>query len=391
MAQQFYIDNGTNINAAWEAHIAVSYDGVAWTPIAKAGIDVLPVVRTVSVNNPSNPLTQKEKRCYIELKRGGDDTPVVSFDVDNVANQAGWTSGSTVGDRCIAAIADITTWLGTCCSGSSTAGLATESTLNMVLAAIQDGQDFESKLVVDDNGNGDTYLEVRIWNPDTQTWEAPLYYTAGSNTGVPAGSLVAPIIYINNGALLNTIASNTTGLALESTLSAINAKLNSLGQKTSANSVPVVLSSEQQALIDGIEALLTTIDADTSNLDVALSTRATEATLLATNTLLTTIDTVLDNILLDTTSIDTEVTGLNTPTTGLAVSLTRVTGAGAASVAAGKRRVSFFNAGNNNATVAGTTLEKGESVTFSADGLRDTLASISYDALTSELLISTVG
>lgn len=86
-------------------------------------------------------------------------------------------------------------------------GLATESTLQQVLAAIQDGQDFEAKLVVDDGGNGDTYLEVRIWNPDDQTWETPLYYAPGSNSGVPAASLTSPLVYINSTSILSTISS----------------------------------------------------------------------------------------------------------------------------------------------------------------------------------------
>jgi len=113
--------------------------------------------------------------------------------------------------------------------GSSGAGgapsLATEATLASVLAAIQDGQDYEAKLVVDDNGNGTTYLEVRIWNPDTQTWETPLYYTAGSNVGVPLGSLTAPVIYVNPSALLSTIASNTSDNATQTTLAAVLTEL----------------------------------------------------------------------------------------------------------------------------------------------------------------------
>ena len=83
----------------------------------------------------------------------------------------------------------------------SPTGLATEVTLQSVLSAIQDGQDFETKIVVDNNGNGTTYLEVRIWNPDTQTWEAPLYYLPGSNVGVPASSLTPAIVYVNAAAL----------------------------------------------------------------------------------------------------------------------------------------------------------------------------------------------
>lgn len=290
MAQQFHIDNGGNIDAGWVAHIAISHDGTNWTTLPKAGLSVRPVIKKA---NTASPLAKKENTCRIELWYHNDDTPAAYFDVDNVANQAGWTGGATIVDRCVAAVTDITTWLGECCAGSSTAGLASESTLQMVLNAINDGQDFESHLVIDDNGDGDVYLEVRIWNSDTQTWEAPLYYAAGSNVGVPAGSLTAPIIYMNPLAVLNIIASNTGTLA--------------------------------------------------------------------------------------------------TPVTGLAVGLSRITGAGAANVPAGHRRVSFLNAGNTNASVAGATLARGEFVSFNAGDLRDVLDAIPYDALTSTLLISTVG
>jgi len=230
-------------------------------------------------------------------------------------------------------------------SGTSGAG-ATEATLQLVLSAIQQGQDFEAKIVVDDNGNGTTYLEVRIWNPDTQTWETPLYYLPGSNTGVPAGSLTAPIIYINNGAVLAQIYTELL---------------------------------DQGLTLDGIKL-------DTANLDVALSTRATEATQLTLAT-----EAKLEAVRVLLAAIDADTSTLATPTTGLGVSMLRVTVAGAGSVTAGRRRVSFFNAGNADSTVAGTTLKKGEAVSFSADGLRDTLAAISYNCLTSELLITTVG
>lgn len=106
---------------------------------------------------------------------------------------------------------------------SSVALGATEATLQLVLSAIQDGQDYEAKLIQD--ANGDTFLEVRIWNPDTQTWETPLYYKAGDNTpytiGSPGGP-VAPIVYINPSsilaqikAVLDNIYLDTTSLAAE--------------------------------------------------------------------------------------------------------------------------------------------------------------------------------
>jgi len=96
-----------------------------------------------------------------------------------------------------------------------------------------------------------------------------------------------------------------------------------------------------------------------------------------------------NNVLLGTIDADTSV--LATPSTGLPISMSRITVAGAGSIPSGKRKVSIFNAGNSNSTVSGATLKSGEFVSFSADGLRDTLASITYDCLTSELLITTVG
>ena len=52
-------------------------------------------------------------------------------------------------------------------------------------------QDYEAKIVVD--AAGDVWQEVRIYNPDTETWEAPIYYAAGSNA---LGTPVAPLQYL---------------------------------------------------------------------------------------------------------------------------------------------------------------------------------------------------
>jgi hypothetical protein len=206
--------------------------------------------------------------------------------------------------------------------GGGGGGLATEVTLQSVLSAIQDGQDFEAKIVVDNNGNGTTYLEVRIWNPDTQTWEAPLYYLPGSNVGVPAGSLTPAIVYVNPAALqaqilaaiqaqgtvpqateatlstieawqssINTILSiietETANLdvalstrASEATLLLLEAKLNSLGQKASAASAPVVLSTEQEAILATIDSVLDAIKLDTANISSDPATQTTLAALL---------------------------------------------------------------------------------------------------------------
>lgn len=85
-----------------------------------------------------------------------------------------------------------------------------EASLEAILDALQAGQDYEAKLVVDSDVPPVTYLEVRIWNPDTQTWEPPQYYLPGSNT---PSSPVLPISYINPNTFLAQIVNNTTGAA----------------------------------------------------------------------------------------------------------------------------------------------------------------------------------
>lgn len=146
---------------------------------------------------------------------------------------------------------------------NSTAGSATEATLQLVLTALQNGQDYEAKLVTDSDTPSVTWLEVRIYNTQSGTWDPPVYYPAGSTTpGVP----VFPIIYIDPTTILATIASNTTNLdvalstrgtettqlSVDANLTLLNTKLNTLGQKVSASSTPVVLSTEQETIFTNI-------------------------------------------------------------------------------------------------------------------------------------------
>jgi hypothetical protein len=109
---------------------------------------------------------------------------------------------------------------------SPSVGLATESTLqsvenlsSLILAAIQAGTEYEAALVID--ASDVTWLEIRVYNPDSGTFDSPVYYLAGSNTpGTPA----LPITYINPNTYLAQIVSNTTGLATEVTLGLLEAK-----------------------------------------------------------------------------------------------------------------------------------------------------------------------
>jgi len=316
--------------------------------------------------------------------------------------------------------------LGELVVSSSTAGLATEGTLISVLNAIvSSDQDIEI-LLVRDTGNGDEVVQ-QITNYETGV-PVVIYKDVNGAPYIPVG----PLEYLDPSAVLNLILTEIT---------AINAGGQLLTEATFVAEDFATETTLQalETLIISTNALLTTIDADTSNLDVLSSTRASELTLQATNTLLTTIDGILDaikidtgalvvdlaaievlitsanalltimasdlaginteiqltnielsNIKVDTGNIATDTSTLATPVTGLAAVNLRVTGAGAASVVAGKRRVSFFNAGDVDTTVAGATLKAGEITTFVA-GERDVLAAIAYDALASELLISTIG
>jgi hypothetical protein len=88
--------------------------------------------------------------------------------------------------------------------------------LGTLITLIESDQDYEAKLVIDQGGAGETWLEVRIWNPDNQTWEIPEYARPGSNTfyqlGDPGGP-IAPLVYINPNTFLAQIVTNTTGAA----------------------------------------------------------------------------------------------------------------------------------------------------------------------------------
>lgn len=171
---------------------------------------------------------------------------------------------------------------------------ATEATLLQVLAALQNGQEFEQILVVDEGGAGcpancPVYTQVRIWDTVTHTFGPPVYYNAAGAVVVPVG----PLQFVNP-------------------------------------------------------------------------------------------QFVLDNIL-------TQVTAINTALASVSRTPTMLRAAGVGIVTAGKRSVSFYNAGGNNATVLGAPLLPGEQVSFPAGGQGDILTALAYDATGTDLLITTVG
>lgn len=233
-------------------------------------------------------------------------------------------------------------------------GFATEATALSILAAIQNGKDFEQNIVVDEGGVGcpgncPVYSEIRIWNG--ATFDPPIYYNAGGAVVVPVG----PLKYLNSQFVLEDILQQL--VAANATLTTIDGDTSSL-----ATNIDTTLSSRAtEATLLLALAQLSAINAD---LDVALSTRASEVTLAAVQTLLT--------------------GATRTP------SLVRVTDN--VGVPAGAKRVSFYSSGTVNATVLGAILKPGETVTFTADDNKDTLGAFTYDATAvgAELVISKV-
>ena len=104
-----------------------------------------------------------------------------------------------------------------------------DAILNQILISIQAGTDYEAALVLD--AANATWLEIRIYNAGTGTFDPPVYYLAGSNIpGIP----VAPITYINPNTYLAQIVSNTTGAALETTLTSVDTNTSQLVTNTTS-------------------------------------------------------------------------------------------------------------------------------------------------------------
>ena len=215
---------------------------------------------------------------------------------------------------------------------------------------------------------------------------------------------------VDNRLLVSTLVTGTlplpTGAATEVTLAALEAKLNTLGQKASAASAPVVLSTEQEAILAGIDTVLDTIKTDTAALvvdaaaiealiitiDGVLDAIKVDTGLMATDlaaieVLLTTIDSVLDNILLDTTAIlaDTAlIEGYLAPTVR---TYNTVIATGAGSVPIGAIVGSVFNQGGVAGTWNGVAIAPGETIPIPLGHQGDTYGAIAYDGTGTSLLI----
>jgi len=253
-----------------------------------------------------------------------------------------------------------------------------EPLLVQILAAIQNGTDFEAFLVVD--ANEVTWLEVRIWNGTT--FDPPVYFAVGSNT---PGTPVAPISYINPNSYLAQIVSNTANL-----ISIEAGTPDALGQTTMANSMPVTIASDQTALpvtqsgtwnlnnITGtvplptgasteltLAALLAAFNLEDFATETTLATVAADLALIYTNLQLNTISVA---------NIDTKLTAAaRTPNIGTYVNV-------AGSTTAGIYSFSIANVGSAAGSVDTQTLPAGVTINFDGGAMNNTLGAMSFDA-----------
>ena len=130
--------------------------------------------------------------------------------------------------------------------------------------------------------NCPVYTEIKIWNGTS--FDPPVYYDAAGNIVTPVGPVVYlnPDYHLAQMVLLLTSIDNSVDVNLstrnaEATQLLIKALLTSIDGDTSNLDTPLSnLNKEATQLL--IKNLLTTIDGDTSNLDVALSTRLADST-----------------------------------------------------------------------------------------------------------------
>lgn len=184
----------------------------------------------------------------------------------------------------------------------------------------------------------------------------------------------------NQGTIITALGT----LATEATLSAINGKLNSLGQKASASSVPVVLSTAQELILSGMLTSLQLLDnaVNGSTFNVTLDDLGGAATEAKQDDIITAIGTT--NTTLGT--INTQLTTLNA--TDFATEATLATQA--ADIAALEARLPSgllpkepFDSFASTYVTVGNGIGELETVSFYSGGLAGSLVAtltLSYDA-----------
>ena len=262
-----------------------------------------------------------------------------------------------------------------------------EPLLVQILAAIQNGTDFEAFLVVD--ANDVTWLEVRIWNPATGTFDPPVYFAVGSNT---PGTPVAPITYINPNTYLAQIVSNTANL-----ISIEAGTPDALGQTTMANSMPVTIASDQTALpvtqsgtwnLNNITGTVPLPTGASTELTLAALLAAFNLEDFATETTLATVAAdlalIYTNLQLNTIS----VANIDTKLTAAARTPNILTDTGSGSTPTGVYSFSIANVGTVAGFVNSQSVPAGVTLNFDGGSLNNTLNSLPYDASGTTFIIT---
>lgn len=275
-------------------------------------------------------------------------------------------------------------------TSSSSSGNATEATLQNILTTLQNGREFEQNLVIDDNG--DTFLQIRIFNVETGTFDAPIYYNAAGvvSTPIPPLTLVNPQFVLNNiASLLNSI--NSTLANFDTDFGAATGNTIRIVPETSTYNLFSDILFQLGVITNALD-LLNTLDRDsgqaTSNtLRVAISDD-TRNFIISIDGILDAIRTLLLNFDRGNGSTTSETLRVEIATKLRTPALLRTTTSGILA-ANSYSQVSVMNVGNADGVLLSATLKPGEVVNYQLD--RDTaFTAIDYDATGTEFLISSI-
>ena len=260
-----------------------------------------------------------------------------------------------------------------------------EFILTSILTTLQASTEYEAKFVVDTCNSDTVYLEVRVWNPDTSTWGPVTYYLPGSTTPVipPGAATPGCLVYADPSAVLALIlgaieTGNETLIRIQDSVELIDNCVGTDGATAPANSFVVagvtaggvqhtveVNASGHVHIADGGGSI--TVDGT-----VAISSLPNEGQQTMANSI--------------SVALASDQAGVQRTPTFL-----RPTGT-SGTIAAGRYSVSFASVGTANATVGGITLKPGESISFDAGAINNTLAAITYSTTTAgaELIIISI-
>lgn len=226
-------------------------------------------------------------------------------------------------------------------------------TLTAISTSLGGSTEFESRLVRLVASPYTLYLEVRLWDVDSNAWSGtPKYYLVGSNTPVTPPSAVA-YADEDNALILDAIKTACETTATETT--SIDTNTASILAK----------NTEIETTADAILA---------KNTEIETTANA--------------IETLNTSILADTATIDSAVNGSRTA--GFA-RVTNSSNVGTLSGATNVYSASFYNAhASTDATVVGATLKAGETVNFDAggNGCYLTASALTYDGSSGDLVIA---